>query len=163
METVREQLVKKPYKSTDKAMQFFILAMALFIALAVMILASSLLGGIFIIAGLLFAAIVLYGGYYLSGNLNVEYEYCIAGSELSIDKIIDRRKRKTLCTLNLKEAEGFYRGEKGLMDGTVVSAAGDDDVYTIEYTDRKLGKTLIHFSPDERTLEMISPYLPRLS
>ena len=112
METVREQLVKKPYKSTDKAMQFFILAMALFIALAVMILASSLLGGIFIIAGLLFAAIVLYGGYYLSGNLNVEYEYCIAGSELSIGKIIDRRKRKTLCTLNLKEAEGFYRGEK---------------------------------------------------
>ena len=159
METVREQLVKKPYKSTDKAMQFFILAMALFIALAVMILASSLLGGIFIIAGLLFAAIVLYGGYYLSGNLNVEYEYCIAGSELSIDKIIDRRKRKTLCTLNLKEAEGFYRGEKELMDATVVSAAGDDDVYT----DRKLGKTLIHFSPDERTLEMISPYLPRLS
>lgn len=163
METVREQLVKKPYKSTDKAMQFFILAMALFIALAVMILASSLLGGIFIIAGLLFAAIVLYGGYYLSGNLNVEYEYCIAGSELSIDKIIDRRKRKTLCTLNLKEAEGFYRGEKELMDATVVSAAGDDDVYTIEYTDRKHGKTLIHFSPDERTLEMISPYLPRLS
>lgn len=49
------------------------------------------------------------------------------------------------------------------MDATVVSAAGDDDVYTIEYTDRKLGKTLIHFSPDERTLEMISPYLPRLS
>ena len=153
METVREQLVKKPYKSTDKAMQFFILAMALFIALAVMILASSLLGGIFIIAGLLFAAIVLYGGYYLSGNLNVEYEYCIAGSELSIDKIIVRRKRKTLRTLNLK----------GLMDATVVSAAGDDDVYTMEYTERKLGKTLIHFSPDERTLEMISPYLPRLS
>lgn len=108
METVREQLVKKPYKSTDKAMQFFILAMALFIALAVMILASSLLGGIFIIAGLLFAAIVLYGGYYLSGNLNVEYEYCIAGSE-TVNRQ-DNRPQKAQDPLHAQ-----FKGSRGLL------------------------------------------------
>ena len=46
---------------------------------------------------------------------------------------------------------------------TVISATGEGDVYTIEYKDEKYGRTLLQFTPDERTIEMISPYLPRLS
>ncbi len=162
METVREQLVKKPYKSTDKAKQYFILTAALFLAMVAMIISFSVLGGPFIIAGLLLGVLIVWGGYILAGKLNIEYEYCIAGSEMSVDKIIDQKKRKTLCSINLKEAAGFYRGMKELSDATIISSEGDGEVYTIEYNDQKYGRTLLYFTPDERTLEMISPYLPRL-
>lgn len=163
METVREQLVKKPTEQSDKIKQYGILALSLFLAMAAVILIYSFMGGLFMIMGLLLAGIILWGGYTISGMINIEYEYCIAGSELSVDKIIDRRKRKTLCSFSLRGADGFYSGKKELSGVTVISATGEGDVYTIEYKDEKYGRTLLQFTPDERTIEMISPYLPRLS
>ena len=71
METVREQLVKKPYKSTDKAKQYFILTAALFLAMVAMIISFSVLGGPFIIAGLLLGVLIVWGGYILAGKLNL--------------------------------------------------------------------------------------------
>ena len=107
METVREQLVKKPTEQSDKVKQYGILALSLFLAMAAVILVFSFMGGLFMIMGLLLAGIILWGGYTISGMINIEYEYCIAGSELSVDKIIDRRKRRTLCSLSLKGAGGY--------------------------------------------------------
>lgn len=163
METVREQLVKRPSAQSDKIKQYLILFSALLLATASMVAVISFLGGVFMIAGIMLAALILWGGYYLTGLLNVEYEYCIAGAELTIDKITDQKKRKTLCSLNLKSAVGFYKTEKPSGDACAISAEGKGEVYTIEFTDSKLGRTMLYFTPDQRTLDMITPYLPRLS
>ncbi len=162
METVREQLVKRPAKQSDSLIKYGTWAgAAIIIAIAVFTLLP--LGGMFIIAATLLTMLILWGAYYVSGLINVEYEYCIAGAEFSVDKIINQSKRKTLCSFNLKNAVGFYKTKKQLSDATVISAESYGEVYTIEYSDPKYGRTLVYFSPDERTLEMITPYLPRLS
>lgn len=162
METVREQLVSKPVGQSDGMIKICIAAAAAMIA-GLAFIFCTLLGGIFIMIGILFSVLVLWLGYYLIGLRNVEYEYCIAGSEFSIDKITNQSKRKTLCSFNLRNAVGFYKTKKALQDATVISAEGNGDIYSIEYKDPKYGKTVVYFTPDERTLEMITPYLPRLS
>ncbi len=162
METVREQLVKRPGRQSDGLIKYGAwAAAAVIIALAILILVP--LGEIFIFAATLLTMLVLWVAYYVSGLINVEYEYCIAGPEFSVDKIINQSKRKNLCSFNLKSASGFYKTKKQISDATVVSAEGFGEVYTIEYSDPKYGRTIVYFSPDERTLEMITPYLPRLS
>ena len=162
METVREQLVKRPAKQSDIFVKYGAWAVAAIIITAA-IFTLVPLGEIFIVAAALLTMLVLWGAYYVSGLANVEYEYCIAGAEFSVDKIVNQSKRKTLCSFNLKSAAGFYKTKKELSDATVISAESYDEVYTIEYSDPKYGRTLVYFSPDERTLEMITPYLPRLS
>jgi hypothetical protein len=162
METVREQLVKRPAKQSDIFVKYGAWAVAAIIITAA-IFTLVPLGEIFIVAAALLTMLVLWGAYYVSGLANVEYEYCIAGAEFSVDKIVNQSKRKTLCSFNLKSAAGFYKTKKELSDATVISAESYGEVYTIEYSDPKYGRTLVYFSPDERTLEMITPYLPRLS
>ncbi len=162
METVREQLVKRPTQQSDIFVKYGSWAgAAILIAMAFMVLVP--LGSLFVVAATLLTMLILWGAYYISGLVNVEYEYCIAGAEFSVDKIINQSKRKTLCSFNLKSATGFYKTKKQISDATVISAESYDEVYTIEYNDPKYGRTIVYFSPDERSLEMITPYLPRLS
>ncbi len=162
METVREQLVKRPAQQSDIFVKYGSWAgAAILIAMAFMVLVP--LGSLFVVAATLLTMLILWGAYYISGLVNVEYEYCIAGAEFSVDKIINQSKRKTLCSFNLKSATGFYKTKKQISDATVISAESYGEVYTIEYNDPKYGRTIVYFSPDERSLEMITPYLPRLS
>ena len=162
METVREQLVKRPAQQTDIFVKYGSWAGAAILIFAAFMLLVPL-GGLFVVAATLLTMLILWGAYYISGLVNVEYEYCIAGAEFSVDKIINQSKRKTLCSFYLKSAVGFYKTKKQISDATVISAESYGDVYTIEYNDPKYGRTIVYFSPDERTLEMITPYLPRLS
>ena len=162
METVREQLVKRPAQQSDIFVKYGSWAGAAILFFAAFMLLVPL-GGLFVVAATLLTMLILWGAYYISGLVNVEYEYCIAGAEFSVDKIINQSKRKTLSSFNLKSAVGFYKTKKQISDATVISAESYGDVYTIEYNDPKYGRTIVYFSPDERTLEMITPYLPRLS
>lgn len=162
METVREQLVKRPAQQSDIIVKYGSWAGAAILIFAAFMLLVPL-GGLFVVAATLLTMLILWGAYYISGLVNVEYEYCIAGAEFSVDKIINQSKRKTLCSFNLKSAVGFYKTKKQISDATVISAESYGDVYTIEYNDPKYGRTIVYFSPDERTLEMITPYLPSLS
>ncbi len=161
METIREQLIKKAYSPTDKVKKIAVLAAALLVAIlaatALLVLAGTSLTPM----AILIAGLIIWGGYYLSGNFNVEYEYIVAGQELTIDKITDKRKRKTLCSFNLKQAEAFYKSAKSGNGASLVEAIGDGDIYTVEFSDKSLGRCFLQFTPDEQTLQMISRYLPR--
>lgn len=154
-------MVKKPSDPTDKIKRVMILVGALIAAIILLTLIITV-GNVFVTEiGILLAIGIIWGGWWLTGMFNIEYEYIIYGNELQIDKIVNKRSRKTLCTLNLRSAEAFYRSEKALNNATEINACGAGDRYTIEYNDQQHGKTVLIFTPDERTLAMITPYLPR--
>lgn len=161
MDTIREQLVKKAYSPDDKFKKYAVLAASLLVAILLATLVLLVLGRGFVPIAILFAGLVMWGGYYLSGNFNIEYEYIVAGKEITIDKIIDKRKRKTLCSFELRQADAFYKSKKEASNASVVYACGEGDVYTIEFTDKLLGRCFLQFTPDEKTLQMITKYLPR--
>ena len=161
MDTIREQLVKKAYSPTDKLKKYAVWSASLLVAILLATLVLLFLGRGFVPIAVLFAGLVMWGGYYLGGNFNIEYEYVVAGREITIDKIIDKRKRKTLCSFDLKQADAFYNSQKEANNASVVYACGEGDIYTIEFSDRSLGRCFLQFTPDEKTLQMITKYLPR--
>ncbi len=163
MEGIREQLVERPRTAADAVKKIMILAAAFLLAVLIIALTRVFLSTHWLALELsILASIgVLWGGWTLSNRLNIEYEYAIVGGELSIDKIFNKRSRKPLCSMTLRKAEGFYKGEKA-GDCTVIDAAGFGEKYTIVYSDPNFGKTALIITPDERTLEALAPYLPRV-
>lgn len=158
-------MVQRPQTKEDSYKKYglFAAAMVLEVLLGIIVSLGSV---VFSVLGVLLMILVGSGYFAILHSFNVEYEYCIAGSQLSVDKVINQSKRKTLCTIDLKSAAAFYKSKKTSGEASVISAEGvnyEDELstYTIEYHDPKYGKTLLHFSPDERTLKMITPYLPK--
>lgn len=164
MEGIREQLVKKPETQSDKVKTYAVLFGALLLAILVVMIVNMVFGATMILIALLVAGGILYGGYWLTGEFNIEYEYCYSGGELTVDKIINQKRRKNMCQVNLRSAERFMKEPFTLPDVTVINACGDEfEKYAVEYTDPKYGRSVLVFTPDEKMLEMIKPYLPRLS
>lgn len=163
MEGIREQLVKKEVTKSDRIKTYAILLAALLLAIVVVMVFNIAFGTTMILIGLLIAGGILYGGYWLTGELSIEYEYCFSAGELTVDKIINQKKRKSMCQVNLRSAESFMKSPKSLPDLTIINACGEDgEVYAIVYNDEKYGRSVLKFTPDEKMLEMIKPYLPRV-
>ncbi len=162
MEGIREQLVKKPVDSQDKLKSALVLAASLVLAIIVVFLVA-VFASVMMLVGLIFAGLIMWGGWWLTGEFSVEYEYCYSNGELTVDKIINRRRRKNMCSVELRRADTFYKNPSKLPDATVISAVGElEDVYAISYNDPTYGAAVLVFTPDERMLEAIKPYLPRI-
>ncbi|MBQ8623778.1 MAG: hypothetical protein IJ424_05280 [Oscillospiraceae bacterium] len=164
MEGIREQLVKKPETQSDRIKTYAVLFGALLLAILIVMIVNIVFGATMILIGLLVAGGILYGGYWLTGEFNVEYEYCFSGGELTVDKIINQKRRKGMCSVNLRSAERFMKAPASLPNVTEINACGTEfEKYAIEYSDPKYGRSVLVFTPDEKMLEMIKPYLPRIS
>ncbi|MGN0599021.1 MAG: hypothetical protein ACI4JK_03910 [Oscillospiraceae bacterium] len=162
MDVFVEQLVKKPANGKT-------LALKILIVLGIVIVSSfclylTLLG---IVVALLLVFAAIYGGIYLISGLNAEYEYIVTNGEIDIDKIIAQRKRKRLITAKPSKFEAFGKlADAAPVSGiTIVEASGiaDEDAedYYIDFTHESFGKVRLVFTPTERTIEAITPFLPR--
>lgn len=162
MDVFVEQLVKKPADGKSTALKILIAFGVILVSLFCLYL---MLIGIVIALLLIFAAI--YGGFYLISGLNAEYEYIVTNGEIDIDKIIAKRKRKRLITAKPSKFEAFGKlADAAPVSGiTVVEANGiaDEEAedYYIDFTHDSFGKVRLIFTPTERTLEAVTPFLPR--
>lgn len=92
MDGIIEYLVKKERTAKDTITVFLIYIVAFVLAaLSFMYLKSF---------GVIGAAAVIYGAYYLSSNYDVEFEYCILGKDIRIEKILSRKKRKPVAEID---------------------------------------------------------------
>ncbi len=162
MDVFVEQLVKKPADGKTLVLKILIAFGVILVSLFCLYL---MLIGIVIALLLIFAAI--YGGFYLISGLNAEYEYIVTNGEIDIDKIIAKRKRKRLITAKPSKFEAFGKlADAAPVSGiTVVEANGiaDEEAedYYIDFTHDSFGKVRLIFTPTERTLEAVTPFLPR--
>lgn len=99
----------------------------------------------------------------------LEYEYAYTCGDLEIAKIINSKRRKTLCkfacsdieTIGKITASNYNRyasmpGAKKLY--ATFSKKGNENVYFVFYTGKK-GKVVLHFEPDEELLRFIKKHL----
>lgn len=162
MDVFVEQLVKKPSNGKTLALKLLI-GFGVFVVSA-FCLYLMLIG---IVAALLLIAAAVYGGYFLISGLNSEYEYIVTNGEIDIDKIIAQRKRKRLITAKPSKFEAFGKlADAAPVSGiTVVEAGGIPDEaaedHYIDFTHDNFGKVRLIFTPTERTIEAIKPFLPR--
>ena len=160
MDTYSEQLVTRASTGADKAKKILISIGAILIATLLMWLA--IVFGAYTLILLVFGVLGL--GVYLVSNMDVEYEYIITNDEMDIDKIIGRRKRKRLITIDLRSAEDFgpYPASDDVkVEATVHATTGyENDAYYMLAQHGVYGKVMLIFNPNEKTREAIMQEVP---
>ena len=158
MDNFIEQLVTKAHtgKDTAKAV-IIIIAMVLLVG----VIAFFAFQGFIVL--LMLAVCVVWGGVWLLKGIGVEYEYIVTNKELDIDKIVGKRKRTRMITVDLSKSEDFYAySEKDCeCDTTVYASSGlEKDAYCLIVLHSDYGKVNIIFNPNESTREAIEQEFP---
>ena len=167
MDVFIEQIIKRRITAKDKCLMFLIvLAAAVLSFVAILLLSlSPMLStfSIFVVAGL------FYGAWRILTNYYVEFEYAITNGDITVDKIIYRRKRKRVVSVDAKEVEAMGKYNEAEHEhreyNKRLMAAKDptdaENSWYITFHNQEFGNTLLVFTPDERTLGAIKPFLKR--
>ena len=134
--------------------------------LSLFLLSNAALSGI---VGLIDAGMV-YVSYIVITNFNIEYEYIATNTDLDVDKIINRRKRKRIASFRLTEIElmapvgyaEFKHEENGNFKNVYMAAISADhpDAYYIIYEKNGERNKLI-FNPTDKIIEYAKRIVPR--
>lgn len=167
MDVIVEYIVKRKNTGKDLILQILILIAAVTLTLLLLATGFLILPSLMPILFLLAMGSV-YGGYLLFTQYNVEYEYIFVNGEMDVDKIIARRKRKRLVTVNARsfEAFGIYKPaeHQNATYANRIYACGnlnDPGNFYAVMNHPKLGRTLLVFSPNDRILNALKTYIPR--
>ena len=139
---------------------------ALVLALTVTLVALSIITSLTMYPMLLIVGVgACYLGYLLMGMTNIEYEYIVTNSDLDVDKIIGKRKRKRLISvkLNTVEALGEYTGtEVANVNATVIATDNTGvGMWYIIAEHSAHGKVMVLFTPSKASLMTMNLALPR--
>lgn len=158
MDVYVEQLIVKSPDGKDMAKKVLIIAGAAVIVILCFLFFLPIFAA-FVGFG------VVYGAYYLLTGIYCEYEYIVTNGDIDIDKIVGKRKRTRLVSASVKNFTSFGRLENAPQTSgsitTVKASDGSGHDFYADFTHSKLGATRIIFSPSEKTLEAIKPFLPR--
>ncbi len=124
------------------------------------------------VGGLAFLVLVgvIYLFYRLISNTNLEYEYCFTNGAFDVDKILNRRSRKKVVSLNARSIEKMAKANdpdfKRLMkDGGVKKIYActhikDADTYYVVYQGEK-GRQMLLFNPNEEIKDGFRRFNPQ--
>lgn len=107
----------------------------------------------------------IYACYRLVATTKFDYEYIFVEDTMTIDKIINKSRRKNIFTHSLKDFEVIaYKNSvhineyKGNVQQVIdASSSTDDTLFGVAYY--KSQRTLVYFESDERVLEFIRKYV----
>ncbi len=114
---------------------------------------------------------VVYGVYTLITSFNIEYEYSLVNSDIDVDQITNRKKRKRLACATIRNLEAFgttknpdFARYQAMPELKKVYACSDksaaDTFFIIHHTGD--GKAMLIFSPSERIIEQIVKRNPKI-
>ena len=126
--------------------------------------------------GMLFVLLiggVVFGAYKLIRFRSLEFEYSFTNGDLTVDKIIDRSRRKRVVSFDVKNTSEMGRltasnypalsqrsvGEK-FYAGVNADGVSEDSWYILGEK-KGGGMFLLFFDPNERVLDSIRDFLPR--
>ncbi len=169
MDVFIEQIVRKKKTGGDFVFVLFVLLLGSLLSgvLLAIVLPVLFSYGAFVLA---LVIAVIYGVYYAITSLNIEYEYALVNTELDIDKITNKNRRKRLTTVNIKEIDAFGKrdsydfGKHMKDDGiTKVYACRDklaDNIFFLVYWigDKKM---MLIFNPKQEIIDRIAKRNPQ--
>lgn len=106
--------------------------------------------------------------YFLIRTFFIEYEYSVTNGYVVIDKIIARNSRKRVLAFECRDVERLVKYDPQKYQGrtfnkTVMADTNieEDAHWCVEINHRELGRTLVVFTPTERILAAMKPFLKR--
>lgn len=166
MDNFAEQLVKKNETASEKTKRTLmtvlgIVGTLIFLAVGILTLGIPLLS----VVGFLLALATGYGTFNMIQSSYVEYEYAFTNGELDIDKIIAKKKRKSLISIEVNRFNAFgrYRDDLDEPENMTVVISSDNIAsheYYADFQHEDYGLTRLVFAPDSRMLDNIRKFLP---
>ncbi len=163
-----EKMVKRKMQGHDYLIIAGILVLMLIVS------AAGIIVGTFIFAfpmiSLLITAGAVFGAYKLIGMRLLEYEYSLTNGFVTVDKIMNRSRRKRLTSFECDTCEDIGPYPENAV--RLKERSFDQRIFATEYYNcvdawymivhsKKTGKTLVVFNPDEELLEGIKRFIPR--
>lgn len=168
MDNLVEQVVKRQKNTKYYLNIVLIILVAIMIPVTLVILALTLEQAYLIYIAFFVSLFCIYGAWYFITSLNIEYEYSALGGTFRVDKIIAKRNRKNIIKLDIKEIDDMFKYSDDEMSkrtfSKIYNAGGVDysgDNYVATFISEAKGKCAIVFSPKEKTLDALRPYLKR--
>ncbi len=168
LDTFIEQMIKRKLNAKDFLIMAGIVILGIILVLACVIF-INILGMLFILV----TSGVLFGAYKLIRFRNLEFEYSFTNGDLTVDKIIDRSRRKRVVSFDVKNTsemgkltESNYASLNGRSVGDIFRAGINENGVTenswyILAEKKGGGMFLLFFDPNERVLDAIREFLPR--
>ncbi len=160
MDVFSEQLVKRQKSGKDLLVTTGVVVLASiisYISFAIVSLYVSPFLGVILTAGSIF------GAYLLISRQNLEYEYIVTTDIIDFDKIIAKKRRKRVATTSIRNFTkyGEYTEKTPKFNGKTfdLSSNGEEAKYFAEFSYGKKGNIRVVFSPNEKTLKNMKPYL----
>lgn len=104
--------------------------------------------------------------YFVYPKISVEYEYSLLNSDMTVDTIYNKTKRKNVLTIDLKTLETAFPTSSPKMNGQrdgrrIDCSTGDmNSSYCLIFPNSG-EKTLLFITPDEHMLDMLKRISPR--
>ena len=161
MDTFVEQLIKKKSDKISVLKNLFIimstiglLMLLIFVGANVPFMATF---SFFVCIGLLCFS------HSLIRSQRVEYEYALTNNDFTVDKIIDKKRRKHVISLDLRNIQdiGVYSQARKINQKLIKSCESEKDNSTwfINFRDSSLGNVTLLFSPNRKILNSLKPFL----
>ncbi len=160
MDSYCEQLVAKTRTAGDTAKMVMCIVISLLVA-AICVFFMLVTG----MAVLLLLAVAAIGvGIWFAGGMGIEYEYMITNDEMDVDKIIGKRKRKRMITVDLNRVTDFEPVPCDIEDFDVVVQAStglERDAFCMFVEHQDYGKVKIVFNPNRKIRDAIAQMVPK--
>ena len=167
MDIFCEYIVKKKIEALDILKLSGIIVAAIVLSFVALIIGLSFDMGI----GFALVAIVIYLAYLLSKFIYTEFEYALTNSELDVDRIIGRSRRKRVISVDFKTVEicasindERYKSEFNNTTAVTktINATGksDYDIYFVDFPN-DAGKTRLLFHPTDKMKDALKKINPR--
>lgn len=165
MDAYTEQIVKRKKTYRDFLIKVAMI-MSIFAVLSLGFILGVYVNFYFLFLGVVGVAYDIYLCHRVITGLDVEYEYQVTNNNLQIDKIMSKRRRKSILSIDIKKIEGFDK----ITDNRLNPDRCDKVMYLGEYEDdpkqyrfivqtNKYGKVMVVFAPNEKILNAIKLHL----
>ncbi len=172
MDIFVETLVRRKFteKDKNKIMAIFVCIVASSVVFVLAIPFFCLTHGIAYISTLsmLIFGLIVFLCWRALKNMQLEFEYIIVNDTLDFDKIIAKKKRERIVSVELKTVEeiGIYDGGKFRNSSFGAEFHTERDTqsrynYYLIFPHTQYKRTLVVFTPDEKMLEALRQTLPR--
>ena len=168
MDAMVEQVVKKKKEKKDLMVKLLTITIVVLLPVICFFLAP-LINFYFLMIGFFLLLGGIYVAWYVFSNLKVEYEYSIVSGSITISKIMSKRKRKGIVNFEASKIEELYEYDNRDFDTRMFShifsacgaASPDYKTYAAVITTEKYGRSVLLFTPNEKFLLAMKPYLSR--
>lgn len=165
-----EQLVARKRRIKDTVMFIaVILAVILIPVTFVALVMSRLILAYFLYIAFFLFVFGIWGIWYVRSHQNVEFEYQMVQDTIVVSKIIAKRKRKEIIKADVRQFDILTKSSDKELDklkfSKVYEACTDikdgENTYYAVYQHPAYGRCALIFTPNERILNSMKPYLKK--